>query len=133
MDRVIQPWLERKDFPDFQSECLNILVQVSILYFYILFDVVKPEFVDAFFHSGPPSDNPAFYVTAHTYFNATELQLQQLASGDLSLLTESQLEAFENRHDLYEQRQAELNSKWYHVRFDLILFVAANIIFKFGF
>lgn len=128
LDRVVQRFLATCAETDIRDECLRILVQVMLTYFFLTFDLLSMEMLDAIFNGGIPSDRPEDYLTVDVYLKATSLQLDQLASGDMSLLTEDQLRSFEQRYEVYDQREKVFASKWYFVRIDLI--IIAVVVFS---
>lgn len=121
--RVIQNILMRCAYADVREECLRVLVQVILTFFFITHDMLTFEIIDAIFNPylTPPSDQLIHYITASEYLNATPSQLEQLALGDISLLTDYQLECFEERYEVYERQQTALNPKSYPIRWELII------------
>jgi hypothetical protein len=98
-----------------------------ITFFFLMYDFLNPVFIDAFINSGVPTDNMADYITAFEYTHATPGQLEQLAAGDSSLLTEDQLERFNKRYEIYNNSQKIVKPEWHSVRWDIILVAVITV------
>lgn len=103
-----------------KKDCIGFFVQIVLMTLYINYDLLSFESLDALFNAFSTSPMDELL----RYHNPTPSELEQLASGKSSLLTDSQLESFKERQEVYERRQRVLNSD--SVRLDLI--VLAGII-----
>ena len=122
LDRAAQKLLKLHDHPDLLAEGLKMLPQVMLLYFFLTYDVISPEFLDAVFNATPLESRLMIP-------DPTSYQLELIDWGSLVPGAENLTDVLDHDRKLVAERAAVRSSKWYIVRWELVAVAAVIVIF----